>query len=330
MGSANSSQGILLESGTNELEVLVFSCGPTRYGVNVAKVREVVGTVKITSVPKTHEAIIGVFKLRDRVIPLVDLQLYFHPGKPSVAAQRSVILMEFNDMQIGFLVDQVERIYRMSWNSVRPMPLVRDDETTVITSVCDVDGKLVLMVDFEKIAFDVNGASDVFRVHANVSEEKRATREAQHVMFAEDSPTVRAAVRTNLDSAGYTAITCAANGQEAWDLLLASLNDQKGDPYTIVVTDIEMPQMDGLHLCKKVKEHPQLNHLPVVVFSSLVSDGNLKKCKSVGADAAITKPQMARVVDLLDDLLGLDTLTDATSNDEKVLAMMEQLKAGAV
>jgi two-component system, chemotaxis family, chemotaxis protein CheV len=296
-------QDILLESGTNELEVLVFKLGPTHFGVNVAKVREVIGHVDPVEVPKAHPSVIGVFKLRDSVIPLVDLQLYFKPGQPSTVALRNVVLMEFNNVQIGFQVDSVERIYRISWKTVRPMPIAQSAQKAVITSVCELDGHLVLMIDFEKIAFEVNGDRNVYTISNDAARATSSERKAQHVLLAEDSPTIRGAIETNLVSAGYAHVTSVSNGEEAWNTLEASLEGEDARAFTLVVTDIEMPAMDGLHLCKRVKEHPKLKSLPVVVFSSLVSDSNVKKCEAVGADAALTKPQMGRLVELLDKLL---------------------------
>jgi len=319
MAESEDKQEILLESGTNELEVLVFSLGPTRYGVNVSKVREVIGHVKLVRIPMTHAAVIGVFKLRDSIISLVDLQRYFAPGTPSKAAQRNVILMEFNNFQIGFLVDSVDRIYRMSWSKVQPMPRVQDDLSAVITSVCDVDGKLVLLIDFEKITFDINGDQNLYRVQAGLAQSGSFSRSSQHVLLAEDSPTIREAIRTNIVQSGYTQTTVTGNGSEAWALLEASVAVPGARPFDIVVTDIEMPQMDGLHLCKRIKEHPQLKYLPVIVFSSLVSNTNLKKCLAVGADAAITKPEMTRVVGLLDELLaGKPPSIGAVAGPERV------------
>lgn len=302
MSQAQDRQSILLEAGTNELEVLVFVLGRTRYGVNVAKVREVIGHVDVVKIPMSHPAVVGVFKLRSAVIPLVDLQLYYQPGVPSEASQRTVILMEFNNIQMGFLVDAVERIYRMSWSEVKPMPICQGNANAAITAVCEVDGQLALLVDFEKIAFDIHGQKDAFKEVDEVAVPVAPVRDAQRVLLAEDSPTIRRAIGSNLLSAGYTQVTSVSNGAEAWSLLEASVAVPGSPRFTLVVTDIEMPQMDGLHLCKRIKEHPMLNTTPVVVFSSLVSDSNLKKCEAVGADAAITKPQMKNLVSLLDQL----------------------------
>ena len=326
MANEQSKQGILLEAGTNELEILVFQLGPTRYGVNVAKVREVIGDVKRVRVPKVHPAMVGVCKPRDHVMPLVDLQLYFEPGETSAATLRNVILMEFNDVQVAFLVDGVERIYRMKWSDMVPLPVDQGSaHSTVITSVCEIEGSLVLMVDFEKIAADIGGMS---LADAQVgAADPRIDRGRQRVLLAEDSPTIRNSLRTGLTQAGYTSLWAMSDGLAAWQHLEQCLASDSGQLPTVVITDIEMPQMDGLHLCRRIKEHPQLKHIPVLVFSSLVSDDNLKKCLAVGAEAAITKPQLGQAVDVLDGLI-LRGTTDAappppTPALEEALAAVE-------
>jgi two-component system chemotaxis response regulator CheV len=314
----SSRQSILLEAGTNELEVLVFSLGPTRYGVNVAKVREVIGQVKSVRVPKTHSAVVGVFKLREKVISLIDLQLYFDPGKPSQSQQRSVILMEFNNLQVGFLVDHVERIYRVGWSTIKPMPGGQGDSGGAITSICDLEDGLVLMVDFEKIAFDVGGRSNAVGEDHVISSRTDINRGSQHILLAEDSPTIRQAILSVLNGAGYRSLVPVCNGKMAWSEIERTAQEKTAKPFTVVITDIEMPEMDGLCLCKHVKEDRRFKHLPVIVFSSLISESNLEKCRSVGADAAITKPQIARLVELLDAVVLRTTSPDA-KNDVLVL-----------
>ncbi len=317
-------QEILLDAGTNELEVLVFSLGRTRYGVNVAKVREVIGQVDVVTVPMTPPEVVGVFNLRDSVIPLIDLQLYFDASRPSEVEQRTVILMEFNDISIGFLVDTVERIYRLSWGDVKPMPGLSDFKDSIITSVCEVDEKLALMVDFEKIAFDINDDNDIYNVKERAEASDCHTRAGQHILLAEDSPTIRNAIEQNLVQAGFGRVTAVADGEIAWGLLSGGSGGAPAEPFTFVVTDIEMPRMDGLHLCKRIKDSADLGHLPVVVFSSLVSDTNLKKVQQVGADAALTKPQMTKLVELIDGLLAGKTagevLPDHVLDAEPALA----------
>ncbi len=152
---------ILLESGTNELEVLVFRLGETRYGVNVAKVREAIRPTELTLIPGSHPSVVGAFKLRDTVTTLIDLHLYFDlKGEPSPYESRRIIVMEFNHIRVAFLVDSVEQIYRLSWETVSPVPPVGATNTPV-TSICTIRDNMVLMIDFERIVFDISG-EDLF------------------------------------------------------------------------------------------------------------------------------------------------------------------------
>ncbi len=314
MTTESAQSTILLESGTNELEVLVFSIGDVRYGVNVAKVREVIGEVDSIPVPKSHPAMVGMFQLREEVLPLIALRSYFASGEDGGEATGHVIVMEFNDMQIGFQVGGVDRIHRLEWTDVRPMPSVQGSSSTVITSVCEIEGGLVMMVDFEKIAFDISD-NNAFsgQIHTgNVDFDRSAKR----IVLADDSPTIREAIMRRLAESGYTNLTSAGDGQEAWDLIEATVENDSSNRFDAIITDIEMPRMDGLHLCKRIKEHADLKSTPVLVFSSLVSDAGLDKCKAVGANAACTKPQLAEVVEILDDLLSGSAPGEFASGDQ--------------
>jgi len=301
VSSSGERQDILLEAGTNELEVLVFSLGRTRYGVNVAKVREVVGRVKTIHTPQMHPAVVGMFKLRESVMPLVDLQAYFRPGTCLDEKIGQVIFMEFNNLRVGFRVEDIDRIYRVSWEKIRPMPPMHTGADSVITSVCHIDERLVLMVDFEKIAMDIGGRE--YADHQIKEPGAGLDRSAYHVLLAEDSAAIREALRSTLLEAGYTRLWVTTDGARAWSALEESLQGDADQRFDVVVTDIEMPRMDGLHLCKRIKDHPGLASTPVLIFSSLVSDTNLKKCQAVGADAAITKPHLDRVSEILDEFI---------------------------
>lgn len=293
-------KGILLESGTNELEVLVFTLGEMPCGVNVAKVREVIEQPRHVHVPRSHPAVIGVANLRGQVIPLVDLQLYFKPGQPSDAQQRHVIITEFNDLLMGFIVDGVEQIYRLGWETVEPAPSSMAHEQAAVTSICHVDERLVLMIDFEKIAFDIQGVNmSAEKVGESAAGFNRATK---RILLAEDSPTMRNFMQQTIVSAGYRQLKICGDGQEAWEEIQRSI---QGDvpPFDLIISDIEMPRMDGLHLCKRIKENTQLNDVPVVIFSSLVSDDNQKKMSAVHADMTLTKPQLVQLIEILDKLL---------------------------
>lgn len=291
---------ILLESGTNELEILVFHVLRQRYGVNVAKVREVIEPVHVTTLPQSHDAVIGVFQLRNTVTPLINLGRCLSKEGSDFSAG-TIVIMEFNDTRIGFLVDGVEQIYRVSWKDVDPVPDLEGVHDTPVTSIAHIQDDMVLMLDFEKLVFDIGGV-DLFAQSAE-RVQKNPDRGDQRILLAEDSHVMRMLIKSNLIESGYNNIKPCIDGQDAWDRLESGVAIDGVPPFDLVITDIEMPRIDGLHLTRRIKKHPQLKHLPVIVFSSLVSPDNTKKCEAVGADAQITKPQLSELVSLIDGLL---------------------------
>ena len=300
MGSAEK-QKILLESGTNELEVLVFTLAGQRYGVNVAKVREVVEPIEVTRLPQSHPSVTGVFQLRNTISPLVDLQHCLKLGGLSAHNDGKIVIMEFNDTRVGFLVNTVEQIYRVSWKDVAPLPNVDGVNDAPVTSIAHINDDMVLMLDFEKLVFDIGGV-DLFEASADKITQSKA-RGDQRILLAEDSRMMRQLIQGNLVKAGYTNVTVAVDGQEAWEKLEYEVALNDGTGYALLITDIEMPRIDGLHLTRRIREHAGMKGLPIIIFSSLVSNDNEKKCEAVGADAQITKPQLAQLVDLIDKLL---------------------------
>ena len=299
--SAIKQHDILLESGTNELEILVFTLLGQRYGVNVAKVREVIEPVDVTGMPDSHPAVLGVFQLRDSVSPLIDLQMALGKDAVTDVAAGKIIIMEFNDVRVGFHVGTVEQIYRVSWKSVSAMPDLSGVNEAPLTSIAHINDDMVLMLDFERIVFDIGGI-DRFEEHAQRMS-KRDGRESTRILFAEDSGAMRALIQSNLNQAGYTNVTLCVDGQNAWDRLEADFAEHGRVTFDILITDIEMPRIDGLHLTRRIRGNPQMRDIPIVIFSSLVSADNEKKCKSVGANAQITKPQLDQLVDLIDSLV---------------------------
>ncbi|MCA9251817.1 MAG: chemotaxis protein [Phycisphaerae bacterium] len=292
---------ILLESGTNELEVLVFTLGGNRYGVNVAKVREAIRPVPLTPVPESHPSAIGVFQLRDTITTLIDLHTYFNlKSDPPEYDSRRIIVTEFNQIRIAFLVDSVEQIYRVSWESVSPMPSVGTTETPV-TSVCTIGESLVLMIDFERIVFDITG-HDLFNIAVD-QDEKSDLRKKTRILLAEDSSLMRNLITKNISRAGYSNFVAVEDGSLAWKQLQQQAAGELKETFDVVITDIEMPQLDGLALTKRIKETPQLAKMPVIVFSSLVSPDNAKKIEQVKADGQITKPELRHLVNMIDSLM---------------------------
>lgn len=290
--------GILTDAGTNEVEILVFLLDGGHYGVNVAKVREIIAPTQLTRLPESHAAIRGVFKLREHVLPQVDLRAYFNMAASEDESATRVIVTEFNGERLGFLVDHVERIHRISWGDLSEVPYEAGEGDLAINSVVSLDDKMVLMLDFERIAFRIAGIDCLEEAS---SQDGNVHREHVKVLLADDSRMMRKMLEDSLRRADFKDLVLATDGEEAWTKLnelleSASLPD-------IVVTDIEMPRMDGLHLTRRIKQNPRLKDIPVIVFSSLVSDDNLKKGKQVGADRQLTKPQLAHLVEAIDELL---------------------------
>ena len=303
--SSTDQTGILLNAGTNELEVLVFTIGGSICGVNVAKVREVVRWTPPTQTPNLHPSVDGMFKLRGEVIALVDLAR--HLGMESCHADeedRRVIVTEFNGRRTAFVVDSVEQIHRLSWTAVEPVPdlnsfagmeAASERAVSACTGVLNLNDRLVLMIDFESVADSI-----VFddRLHKpEIADPPLGLdRSKIRVVMAEDSAFMRELLTQVLNGAGYGSVEVFEDGQAAWQ----RLNDANAAPVDVLLADIEMPRIDGLHLTSRVRESRELKSLKVVLFSSLVTDDNRKKGEEVGADAQIAKPELASVVSVID------------------------------
>ncbi len=308
---------ILLESGTNELELLVFDVADYTFGINVAKVREVLPTTEITGLPRAHSSIRGVFKLRNNVIPCVSLLDHLGIESTRENAESRMILSDFNQQQTAFLVDDVERIHRLSWENILSVPGLEALSHTPVTALARCDDRLIVMLDFEMILDDVT--DQYFRTDS-VDNPLGLPREKLKILLAEDSPTVREAVGNTLRNSGYSQLMFFDNGGEAWQWLSQRTvsADRVEEICDLIISDVEMPQVDGLHLTKRVKEHPQLKQLPVLLYSSIVTPDNHKKGKAVGADAQVSKPELSEVVRLADELI-------STAQRENRAAVLRQV-----
>lgn len=299
---------ILVEAGTNELEVITFylhwhnpstgSTATTSYGINAAKVKELVAVpAEITELPdRRAECIKGVFVLRDKTIILTDLCEWFAYQaeiSPENRKKWVVIVAEINGKLFGFVTHGVDKVYRVSWNQIQTPPEILGDNQS-ITGVCLVDGQIIQMVDFEKIAAAIDPAMAMVQ---SVSQEIiSAADHDKAVVIADDSTTILTQIRRTLEAAGLK-VVAHHDGQAAWDYLKGvkeqSLVDEK---ILAVITDIEMPRMDGHHLCRRIKEEPAFGKVPVLLFSSMIGDGLRNKGLAVGADDQITKPELATLV----------------------------------
>ncbi|HTN76094.1 MAG TPA: chemotaxis protein CheW, partial [Pirellulaceae bacterium] len=288
--------------GTNELEILVFRLGDYTFGINVAKVREVLPRGPITRLPKAHDSVLGVFSLRDVVVPVVSLRRHLQVREGAMESDQTLILADFNQQQTAFVVDAVERIHRMSWEHILSVPSLSSLANSPITAVARLGERLVIMLDFEMITDQV---TEQFYRTGTVANPLNLPRGELQILLADDSPTVREAVGVTLRSSGYTNLRFFENGREAWDWLEAAVaaNKPLAEIADLLISDVEMPQIDGLHLTKRIKEHRVLGRLPVLLYSSIVTPDNHKKGVAVGADAQISKPELAKVVELADRLI---------------------------
>lgn len=294
-------EGILLETGTNEVEILELLIAGQVFGINVLKIKQILSYqpegVAALHAPGIHPAIKGTFLFHGIPILLTDLGQYLFPDKAPAAttAPQVVVVCEFNNAQQGFLIDGVDRIFRRSWEQIQAPHGIISDARSMVTGIVNSEGREVLLIDFEGIIDDISGgrAGSHAKEEAPTDELKRK-RATTKVLMADDSNTVRQQVSGILRAAGYTNMSIFDNGADAY----AAINAHAETPFDIVVTDIEMPQLDGLTLCRKLKE----SHSPskVIILSSMVSEQIAAKCRSVGADAYLSKEQTHELPALMD------------------------------
>ncbi|MEG1476601.1 MAG: chemotaxis protein [Oscillospiraceae bacterium] len=296
---------ILLESGTNELEIMEFTLNGELFGINVAKVREIMMRQPVKVMQKSHEDVEGIFKPRDEVITVIDLAKYLDM-KPSENPDYDIfIVTSFNNLNFAFHVHTVEGIDRISWtNMQKPDRIIYGGDEGVATGIAEFEGRLITILDFEKIVAEISPETGIQYSDLDTLGERK--RSDKTILIAEDSMLLSRMIIEALHRSGYVNTVKTDNGQEAWDYL----NEAKisGDPIkehvALLVTDIEMPQMDGHRLTKLVKSDNILKEIPVILFSSLINEEMRVKGKDLGADAQISKPEIANLVTLIDRLTG--------------------------
>ncbi|MDE3838336.1 chemotaxis protein CheV [Bacillus methanolicus] len=293
-------KGILLESGTNEVEIVEFGISMNKFGINVIKVKEIINPAHVTPVPHAHKNVEGIIELRGEVLPVVDVAqaLGFPPSEHP--EQDKFIVAEFNKQKIVFHVHNVTQIHRVSWDQIeKPSEMYQGADSQII-GVIKLNGEMVLLLDFEKIVLDINPQLGI-----NVQQIKKLgkrERSSKRLLVAEDSPLLRKLLHDTLAEAGFEMIEFFENGRDAWQYLenLVQSGKDIAKEIQLIITDIEMPQMDGHHLTKRVKTHPELSKVPVIIFSSLITEDLRHKGQMVGADAQVSKPDIAELVLLID------------------------------
>lgn len=303
---------ILLEAGTNELEIVEFYIDELGYrgyyGINVAKVVEIIREQPVTAMPEMrHPSVMGAFLYRNgRVVPLIDLSIYLG-GSPIKNEDSRVIITEFNMVMNSFIVSGVNRIHRLSWLDIEPPgKFIQIMSQSSITGVVKMDDRVVFILDLEAIVAELHPA---LAIRMDSTTPAEPVERPYRIIHADDSGSIRKLILSLLEKEGRFEVIQAVDGMEAWNILL-KLRDEaiaSDKPITDfvegMITDIEMPNMDGLTLCKQVKEDSVLKVLPIAVFSSLINNSLIAKCNKVGADAQFAKPDLQSLSDSMYNLI---------------------------
>ncbi|TDO95209.1 two-component system chemotaxis response regulator CheV [Halanaerobium saccharolyticum] len=301
-------QDILLESGTGELEILKFIVDDSSYAINVLKVREILRIKKgdIKKLPEKSDVILGMTNIRGDVIMIVNLSSYLNSELIENDGVIMAILAEFNATKILFAVDNVVGIDRIGWDDIQPPDRMMGELVNGVIRSDDKD--LINFLNFEKILEDLQPKlGNNVDVKPEASADLRARRKNKTLALADDSPTTRNMIKDTLVEAGYQDFKIFSDGRQLLDHLLEIKEkypeDSVLDHVQGIITDIEMPNMDGHTLIRKIHEDRYLRKLPTVIFSSLISEDLLHKGKEVGADAQITKPELDKLVGVVDQLV---------------------------
>ncbi|MEY8374352.1 chemotaxis protein [Lachnospiraceae bacterium 56-18] len=294
---------ILLESGTNEIEIMQFTIFGELYGINVAKVREIMMADKVKPVPHSHEAVEGIFKPRDILLTVINLPKYLTGDSGDKNERDLFIVTNFNKMHIAFRVHTVVGISRISWEDIqKPDKTLTNGEDGVATGIAQCGGQLVTILDFEKIVAEIAPETsiqvdEIDRLGDRIPRDNR-------IILAEDSILLTKMIKDSLFRAGYSNLMNFNNGREAWDYLSSIRNEP--DFYkraALLITDIEMPEMDGHRLTKLVKDDEKMKRMPIIIFSSLINEEMRIKGKQLGANEQLSKPEIGRLVEVMDELL---------------------------
>lgn len=295
---------ILLDSGTNELEIVMFNIGEGLYGINVLKVREIVNALEVTSIPNAHPNVEGVIRLREEVLPVVNLAQVLAIPESEDPSKDKFIIAELNQIKIAFRVHDVSRIYRISWEQIEKPSDISSGQEAYAIGIIKLDDLISILIDFEKIIVEINPETGLNVDSLAVLGPRE--RSEKKIMVAEDSPMLRELIKDTLEEAGYDQLMFFENGREAWDHLAELAEDESvalNDNVDLIITDIEMPQMDGHHLTDRIKTDNRLKELPLIIFSSLITQDLYHKGERVGADAQVSKPEIVKLVQYIDQLV---------------------------
>jgi two-component system chemotaxis response regulator CheV len=288
---------ILLEVGTNEFEIVEFIIESNKkhfFGINVAKVREIIKFPEIVQVPDSHPAIIGTANVRQKLIPIINLSYWLNLKYDYNPETAKVIITYFNHQYNGFVVDDITRIHRITWADIKDYSSISDFTLAEsVLGVIKIADKLVQLLDFERIVTEINPSHNFENATIDMSQSN--LRAGKKIFLAEDSIVIRRYLTTNLEAAGYS-VQSYENGKELLEACLKNVPD-------MVVTDLEMPMVDGTFVIKRLRELKEYKNIPIAVFSSLASDENERKVLNIGANVFIGKPDLNELITTIDNFL---------------------------
>lgn len=296
-------KGVLLESGTNELEIVEFNVANNRFGINVIKVREIINPIPVVSIPHSHPNIEGIIEMRGEILPVINMAKVLGYPESNQPSTDKYIITEFNKQKVIFHVHGVDKIHRISWGDIeKPTGLYQSQDSQII-GVIRKENDMILLLDFEKVVVDINPATGINNDRLKHIEKR--DRSKFRVVVAEDSALLRKLLSDTLKEAGFQNVDFFENGRDALNYLEHLVKDgsELKESIDLLITDIEMPIMDGLFLTKQVKDHPQMSKLPVVIFSSLITEDLRHKGQNVGADAQVSKPEIGELINIVDQLM---------------------------
>jgi two-component system chemotaxis response regulator CheV len=298
-------------AGSNKLEMLLFSLGTNEqtgreetFGINVFKVREVMRIPQITHAPDMPPSVEGMVSLRGVLVPVVDLIKYV--GVQNSKPPQIMIVTEYNGHTQGFLVESVDTILRIDWSAMKvPPEMLTAQMGGLITAVTELkDGRIVMMMDVEKILAETSNYVD----DASIATLKPIPVTGRTIFFTDDSVVARKQIEKTMNALGINFI-CATNGKEAWQELqkiadrAQVLNQKVTDYLQLILTDVEMPEMDGYVLTRHIKSDPRFTGIPVLMHSSLSSDANQQLGRSVGVDEYVPKFEPHKLAEVMTRLL---------------------------
>lgn len=292
-----------------------FSIATQSFATNVAKVKKLVRWENgmVTRLDLCPNGVLGTIQFMNQAILLVDLRQVLGVEAPAQNLERQLVLIaEFNRKITAFLIDAVHKIHRVSWSQLQPTEQVISTTSSYTTSSLQLEERVIMVLDLEHIMVEISPMNSILHSDDRIAALKPNERRSEiKIVFAEDSPMIRRATIDQLKKAGFVKILPFGNGKQAWEYFKVEMEKAKkeGRPVEeiadLLLTDIEMPEMDGLTLCKTIRSDLELKKLPILVYSSLINDQMAVKCKSVGATAWMTKPEIDKIVEIIDESIAI-------------------------